>query len=94
MLDDHAIQKIIQKADQQTLAKALKGTKPEVQEKFFRNMSKRNASMLKEDMEWMEPIRLTDVETSQNDILKIIFSLEDKGEIVISRIQISNILID
>ena len=94
MLDDHAIQKIIQEVDQQTLAKALKGTNPEVQEKFFRNMSKRNASMLKEDMEWMGPICLTDVETSQNDILKIIFSLEDKGEIIISRIQISNILID
>lgn len=94
MLDDRAIQKIIQEADQQTLVKALKGTDPEVQDKFFRNMTKRNASMLKEDMEWMGPVRLTDVEASQNDILETIFSLEEKGEISIGRIQISDILID
>ena len=94
MLDDRAIQKIIQKVDQQTLAKALKGSAPEIQDKIFRNMTKRDASMLKKDMKWMCPVRLTDVEACQSDILKIIFSLEEKGKIVISRIQISDILID
>ena len=94
MLDERAIQKILQKVDQQTLAKALKGSDPEIQDKFFRNMSSRAASMLKEDMEWMGPVRLTDVENCQAEILKIIFYLEDKGEIVISRIHISDILVD
>ncbi len=50
--------------------------------------------MLKEDMEWMGPVRLSDVETCQAEILKAIFSLEDKGEIVISRVHISDILVD
>ncbi len=94
MLDNRAIQKIIQEVDQQTLAKALKGTDPEIQDKFFANMCNRDACMLKEDMEWMGPVRLFDVETCQAEILKVIFSLEDKGEIVISRIHISDILVD
>lgn len=94
MLDDRAIQKILQKVDQQTLAKALKGTDTEIQAKFFRNMSRRTASMLKEDMEWMGPVRLSDVENCQSEILKIIIRLEDKGEIVISKIRISDILVD
>lgn len=94
MLDNRAIQKIIQEVDQQTLAKALKGAEPEIQDKFFRNMSNLAANMLKEDMEWMGPVRLTDVENCQSEILKIIFRLEDNGEIVISRIHISDILVD
>ena len=94
MLDDRAIQKILQKVDQQTLAKALKGSSTEIQDKFFRNMSHRTASMLKEDMEWMGPVRLTDVENCQNKILKVILRLEDKGEIFISHIRISDILVD
>lgn len=94
MLDNRAIQKIIQEVDQQTLAKALKGADPEIQDKFFRNMSNLTANMLKEDMEWMGPVRLTDVENCQSEILKIIFRLEDNGEIVISRIHISDILVD
>lgn len=94
MLDDRAIQKILQKVDQQTLTKALKGSDTEIQDKFFRNMSRCTASMLKEDMEWMGPVRLTDVENCQKEILKIIFHLEDKGEIVISKIHISDILVD
>lgn len=94
MLDNRAIQKIIQEVDQQTLAKALKGTDPEIQDKFFANMCNRDACMLKEDMEWIGPVRLTDVENCQSEILKIIFRLEDKGEIVISKIRISDILVD
>ena len=94
MLDDRAIQKVLQKVDQQTLAKALKGTDTEIQAKFFRNMSRRTASMLKEDMEWMGPVHLSDVENCQSEILKIISHLEDKGEIIISKIRISDILVD
>ena len=94
MLGDRAIQKILQKVDQQTLAKALKGSDPEIQDKFFRNMCRRTATMLKEDMEWMGPVRLSDVEECQTEILNIIFRLEDKGEIFISKVRISDILVD
>ena len=94
MLDDRAIQKILQEVDTQILTTALKGSATEVQDKIFRNLSRRAASMLKEDMEWLGPVRLTDVENCQSEILKIIFRLEDKGEVVISKIRISDILVD
>ena len=85
MLDDRAIQKVLREVDQQELAKALKAVDTEVQDKIFRNMSKRAASMLKEDMELMGPVRLKDVEESQQKIVSVIRRLEDSGEIVIAR---------
>jgi flagellar motor switch protein FliG len=85
MLDDRAIQKVMRDVDQQELAKALKSVDTEVQDKIFRNMSKRAASMLKEDMEFMGPVRLKDVEESQQKIVSIIRRLEDSGDIVIAR---------
>jgi flagellar motor switch protein FliG len=57
----------------------------EVQDKIFKNMSKRAASMLKEDMDFMGPVRLKDVEEAQQKIVSIIRRLEDGGEIVIAR---------
>jgi flagellar motor switch protein FliG len=56
-----------------------------VQDKIFRNMSKRAAQMLKEDMEFMGPVRLKDVEEAQQKIVAIIRHLEDIGEIVVAR---------
>ena len=85
MLDDRAIQKVLREVDTQELAKALKSVDTEVQDKIFRNMSKRAASMLKEDMEYMGPVRLKDVEESQQKIVSVIRRLEDSGEIVIAR---------
>ena len=85
MLDDRAIQKVLREVDTQELAKALKSVDTEVQDKIFRNMSKRAASMLKEDMEFMGPVRLKDVEESQQKIVSTIRRLEDSGEIVIAR---------
>ena len=85
MLDDRSIQKVMREVDSQELAKALKSVDTEVQDKIFRNMSKRAASMLKEDMEYMGPVRLKDVEESQQKIVSIIRHLEDTGEIVIAR---------
>ncbi|MDR0496103.1 MAG: flagellar motor switch protein FliG, partial [Treponema sp.] len=85
MLDDRAIQKVMREVDSQELAKALKSVDTEVQDKIFRNMSKRAASMLKEDMEYMGPVRLKDVEESQQKIVSIIRHLEDTGEIVVAR---------
>ena len=85
MLDDRAIQKVLREVDTQELAKALKAVDTEVQDKIFKNMSKRASAMLKEDMEYMGPIRLKDVEESQQKIVSIIRHLEDTGEIVIAR---------
>jgi len=84
MLDDRAIQKVMREVDSQELAKALKSVNPEVQDKIFRNMSQRAATMLKEDMEYMGPVRLKDVEESQQKIISIIRHLKDSGEIVIT----------
>lgn len=78
MLDDRSIQKIITNTDQVTQAKALKGTSKELQEKFFRNMPSREASMLKEDMEWMGPVYSSDVKAAQAQILKTVFQLEKR----------------
>jgi flagellar motor switch protein FliG len=85
MLDDRAIQKVLREVDTQEMAKALKSVDTEVQDKIFRNMSKRAAGMLKEDMEFMGPVRLKDVEEAQQKIVAIIRKLEDSGVIVIAR---------
>jgi flagellar motor switch protein FliG len=85
LLDDRSIQKVFREVDGQELAKALKGVDQEVQEKVFKNMSKRAQTMLKEDMEYMGPLRLKDVEEAQQKIVAIIRHLEETGEIIISR---------
>ena len=85
MLDDRAIQKVLREVDVSEMAKALKSVDTEVQDKIFRNMSKRAATLLKEDMEYMGPIRMKDVEESQQKIVSIIRKLEEQGEIVVAR---------
>ncbi|GHV74222.1 flagellar motor switch protein FliG [Spirochaetia bacterium] len=85
MLDDRAIQRVMREVDSQELSKALKSVDAEVQDKIFRNMSKRAAQMLKEDMEFMGPVRLKDVEEAQQKIVGIIRHLEETGEIVVAR---------
>ena len=85
LLDDKAIQKTLRELDNQDLAKALKAVDTEVQEKIFRNMSKRAAALLREDMEFMGPIRLKDVEEAQQKIVNIIRKLEEDGEIIVAR---------
>jgi hypothetical protein len=81
-LDDRAIQKLLRETDSQTLAKALKATHTNVQDAIFRNMSKRAASMLKEDMEYMGPIRMSDCSRAQNELIAIVEQLINAGEIV------------
>ena len=85
LLNDRDIQKVLREVDSPELAKALKGVEGEVQDKIFRNMSKRAATLLKEDMEYMGPARLKDVEESQQKIVSIIRKLEEQGEIVVAR---------
>jgi flagellar motor switch protein FliG len=85
LLDDRSIQKVLREVDTQDLAKALKGVDAEVQEKIYRNMSKRAASLLREDMDFMGPIRMRDVEESQQKIVNIIRKLEESGDIIVAR---------
>ena len=85
MLDDRAIGIVLREVNTDELAKALKQVDAEVQDKIFKNMSKRAGSMLREEMEFMGPIRVKDVEEAQQKIVSIIRRLEEKGEIVIAR---------
>lgn len=84
-LDNRAIQTVLRDVDNNELATALKNANEEVQEVIFSNLSSRLAAMIKEDMEYMGPVRLKDVEDAQQKIVNIIRKLEDSGDIVISR---------
>ncbi len=85
LLDDRAIQRVLRDVDNNDLAIACKGSTEEVQNAIFSNMSKRLAEMIREDMEFMGPVRMKDVEEAQQKIVNIIRKLEDSAEIVISR---------
>ncbi|MCQ1528003.1 MULTISPECIES: flagellar motor switch protein FliG [Lutispora] len=84
-LDNRSIQRVIREVENGDWALALKSSSEEVSRTVFSNMSKRLAEMIKEDMEFMGPVRLRDVEEAQQKIVNIIRKLEDTGEIVISR---------
>ncbi|MCD6419261.1 MAG: flagellar motor switch protein FliG [Synergistetes bacterium] len=84
-LDDRSVQRVLREVDMKDLALALKGASEDVKDKFFHNMSKRAAAMLKEDMEFMGPVRVKDVEEAQQKIVNVIRQLEESGEIIVSR---------
>lgn len=84
-LDDSSIQRIVREVDSKDLAKALKGVNEEVKDRILRNISKRAGEMLKEDLEFMGPVRLREVEEAQQRIVGIIRRLDESGEIIISR---------
>ena len=84
-LDTRSIQRFLREVENNQLAIALKGSSDEVQKVIFANMSKRMADMIKEDMQFMGPVRIRDVEEAQQKIVNAIRKLEDAGEIVISR---------
>lgn len=84
-LDNRSIQRFLREVDNNELALALKGATEEVQTVIYNNMSKRLSEMIKEDIEFMGPVRLKDVEEAQQKIVNIIRKLEDAGEIIISR---------
>jgi len=84
-LDNRSIQRFLREVDNYQLAVALKGATEEVQNIIFNNMSKRLVEMIKEDIEFMGPVRLKDVEEAQQKIVNVIRKLEDAGEIIISR---------
>ncbi|WP_027408683.1 flagellar motor switch protein FliG [Anoxybacteroides tepidamans] len=84
-LDNRAIQRVIREVDNNDLMLALKVSSDEVKEIVFRNMSTRMAETFKEEMEFMGPVRLRDVEEAQSRIVAVIRRLEEAGEIVIAR---------
>ena len=84
-LDDRAIKRVLRDVDNSDLALALKGATEEVQNIILNNLSSRLAVMIKEDMEFMGPVRMKDVEEAQQKIVNIIRKLEDSAEIVIAR---------
>ena len=85
LLDDRAIQRVLRDVENSDLAIALKGSTEQVQNAIFNNLSKRLAAMIQEDMEFMGPVRMKDVEEAQQKIVNIIRKLEDSAEIIISR---------
>lgn len=85
-MDNRSIQTVLrQDIDNKELAIALKGSSEEVQNIIFQNLSKRLAAMIKEDMDYMGPVRKSDVEEAQQKIVNIIRKLQDSGEIIIAR---------
>lgn len=84
LLDDRSIQRLLRELETKDLALALKGAGDEVKHKIFKNMSERASYMLNDDMEALGPVRLRDVEETQQKVVNIIRRLEEAGEIVIS----------
>ncbi|GAB6280893.1 MAG: flagellar motor switch protein FliG [Thermovirga sp.] len=82
-VDDRSLQKALRDIDNKELAMALKGISEEMREKFYRNMSSNAVEILKEEMEYMGPVRLRDVEESQQKVVDRIRALEEAGEIVL-----------
>ncbi len=83
LVDDNGINEILKRADKKTLTVALKGTSEELQNQFFRNMSSRAVEMMKEEMEFMGPVKLKEVEKAQHEIVEIVRQLEEEGVISI-----------
>lgn len=85
-LDDRTVQRVLQEIpDKKDLAIALRGVSDDVKNKILRNMSKRAAATLQEDMDYMGPMRLKDVEDAQQRIVEVIRKLEESGDIIIER---------
>ncbi|WP_448374915.1 flagellar motor switch protein FliG [Fervidobacterium sp.] len=84
-LDDRSVQLVLREVNSQDLAVALKGASEELKNKIFNNMSKRAQQLLKDEIEFMGPVRVKDVEEAQQKIINVIRRLEEAGEIVIAR---------
>jgi flagellar motor switch protein FliG len=84
LVNDKGIQAVLKEIESEDLTLALKTATPELKDKIFRNMSERAAQLVKEDMEFMGPVRLSDVEAAQQKIVDVVRRLEDSGEIIIS----------
>jgi flagellar motor switch protein FliG len=83
-VNDKGIQAVLKEVDNEELCLALKTASEELKEKIFSNMSARAATLIREDMEYMGPVRLSDVEGAQQRIVDVVRRLEEAGEIIIS----------
>lgn len=84
-LDDRSIRELLKDVSNDDLTKALKGASEDLKEKFFGNLSERAATMIREDLEIMGPVRLSEVEGSQQNIVKVVRRLEGEGRVMIGR---------
>ena len=84
LVNDKGIQQVLKEIENDELSLALKTASEALQEKIFRNMSERAAQLIKEDMEFMGPVRVSDVEQAQQKIVDVVRRLEDAGELIIS----------
>ena len=94
ILDDRSIQRLLREIDSKQLALALKGTKEEIKDKIFKNMSERARKMLSDDMEYLGPVRAKEVQEAQTGIVNAIRTLEATGEITITRASVEDELIE
>jgi flagellar motor switch protein FliG len=85
MLDDRGMQRVLKEVDSKDLGLALKSASEDVKKKFLKNMSKRASQMLQDEMAFMGPVRIKDVEEAQQKIVNVVRGLEENGEIVVSR---------
>jgi flagellar motor switch protein FliG len=83
-IDDKGIQTLMKEVQSESLVVALKGASPELREKIFKNMSTRAAETLREDLESRGPVRLSEVEAEQKEMLKIVRRLAEEGQVVLS----------
>ena len=83
-IDDKGIQALLKEVQSESLVIALKGATPALRDKVFRNMSSRAAETLKEDLESRGPVRLSEVESEQKEMLKVVRRLADEGQIVLA----------
>ena len=83
-IDDRGIQTVLREVQSESLIVALKGASEELREKVFKNMSQRAAETLREELESKGPVRLSEVENEQKEILKIVRRLTDEGQIAVA----------
>ncbi len=83
-VNDQGIQAVLKEVDNEELCLSLKTASGELKEKIFSNMSQRAATLIREDMEYMGPVRLSDVEAAQQRIVDVVRRLEESGEIIIA----------
>ena len=84
LVNDKGIQSVLKEVDNDELALALKTASDELKEKIFKNMSERAMELIKEDMEYMGPVRVSDVEAAQQRVVDVVRRLEEAGEIIIA----------
>ena len=84
-LDDRGVRELLKEISNEDLTMALRGANDELKEKFFKNMSERASNMIREELEYMGPTRVSDVEGAQQNIVKVVRRLEGEGKVAINR---------